>query len=312
MPRRRALRRGVWRRVLPWALAAAGLTLLGGVDFCRRSGAGQRAPRLSAPPTPTGTVEGRVVDAAGTPVPEAPARTYRGRVVDEAHSPVPAFRLGEVEVEAPDGRFRLALRPLGDSVTLTVEAPQRAMATVVYPAGVEEVGDIVLRAAPLVQGLVQETDGGPAAGALVVCEGCRGEAAEARHLTAVADAEGRFTLAVTGPYGVLVQLLAMKEDRLAWGEAGRVGEAALLTLAPPATVRGRVLRATGAPAAGVEVEFFEALLKPAVLRTGADGRFSGEVPPGLYQVTVRPDSSAPRRTWTVQLPLQHPLELSVP
>ena len=75
------------------------------------------------------------------------------------------------------------------------------MATVVYPAGVEEVGDIVLRAAPLVQGLVQETDGGPAAGALVVCEGCRGEAAEARHLTAVADAKAALPWLSPGPTG---------------------------------------------------------------------------------------------------------------
>jgi hypothetical protein len=374
MPMRRAPRHGVGRRrrVWPWALAAAGLTLLAGVEHFRRKGeADTPAVAATLPPAPTGTVEGEVVDRAGHPVAGAlvraapldvppvksdgagrfalvgvrdgvdyqlvavlegatsavsrartgarglrltlpPARTYRGRVLDEAHAPVPAFRLGEVEVEAPDGRFLLRLRPSGDAVTFTVEAAQRAMVTLVRPAATEELGDLVLRAAPLVHGLVQERDGGPAPGALVICEGCRGEAAPARHLTAVADGEGRFTLAVTGPYGVLVRLLARKDGRLAWAEAGRVGEGALLTLAPPVRIQGRVLQASGAPAAGVAVEFSEPLLEPAVLVTGADGRFSGDVPPGLYQVAVHPDSSAPRRTWTVQLPLQHPLELTIP
>jgi len=240
------------------------------------------------------------------------ARTYRGRVLDEAHAPVPAFRLGDTQVQAPDGRFQLRLRPSGDSVAFTLEAPQRAMATLVRPAGAEELGDIVLRAAPVVHGRVQQTDGGPAPGALVVCEGCRGEAADARHLTAVTDGEGRFTLAITGPYGVLVRLLALQDDRLAWAEAGRVGEGALLTLAPPASVRGQVRRASGAPAAGVAVAFSEPLLEAVVLVTGPEGTFSGQVPPGLYQVTVHPDASVPRRMWTVQLPLEHPLELSIP
>ena len=369
-----ARRRGVgrWHRVWPWALAAAGLTLLAEVERFRRKAEGDTAVAAATlPPATTGTVEGEVVDRAGHKVAGAlvrsapldvppvksdgagrfrlvgvrdgvdyqlvavlegatssvssarsgarglrltlpPARSYRGRVLDEAHAPVPAFRLGEVEVEAPDGRFLLQLRPPGEAVTFTVEAPQRAMVTLVRPAATEELGDIVLRAAPLVHGLVRETDGGPAPGALVVCEGCRGEAAQARHLTAVADGEGRFTLAVTGPYGVLVRLLASKDGRLAWAEAGRVGEGALLTLEPPVRVLGRVLRESGAPAAGVEVEFSEPLLEPAVLITGADGSFSADVPPGLYQVAVRPDTSAPRRTWTVQLPLQHPLELTIP
>jgi hypothetical protein len=150
----------------------------------------------------------------------------------------------------------------------------------------------------------------PAPGALVVCEGCRGEAEGERRLTAFTDAEGRFTLNVTASYGVLVRLLAMKDGRLGWAEAGRVGEKALLTLAAPAPVRGRVLRPNGEAAAGVAVVFFDPLLEPVLLVSGEDGSFSGDVPPGLYQVTLRPDTSRPRRTWTVQVPTDHPLQLA--
>ncbi len=237
------------------------------------------------------------------------ARLYHGRVLDEAHRPVSAFRIAGVQVEAPDGRFSVSVRPPHNTVSLAVEAPQLAMATVVRPAADEEVGDIVLHVAPLVHGIVRQTDRTSAAGAFVVCEGCRGEAAGERHLTAFADAEGRFRLAITGPYGVLVRLVAMKDDRLGWAEAGRVGEEAVLTLAPPSTVRGRVLRPNGQAAGGVAVVLSEPLLEPTLLVSGADGRFSGEVRPGLYQVTLVPDTSQPQRTWTVQVPLDGSLDL---
>ncbi|MGO8968953.1 MAG: hypothetical protein ACLQDQ_05215 [Myxococcaceae bacterium] len=237
------------------------------------------------------------------------ARRYRGRVLDEAGVPVPAFRVGPLEVEAADGRFELTLRPARDTVSFAVEAPRLAMATLVRPADKEDVGDIVLRAAPAVHGTVREANGKPAPFALVVCEGCRGEAAGERHLTAVADGEGHFSLSVTGPYGVLVRLLAKKEGRVGWAEAGRAGEAPLLTLAEPAAVTGRVRRPDGAAAARVGVVFSDSLLEPVLLVTGADGSFSGSVPPGLYQVTLKPDASSPRRTWTVQVPREGSLEL---
>jgi Carboxypeptidase regulatory-like domain len=237
------------------------------------------------------------------------ARRYRGRVVDGAHRPVPAFRLGDVKVEAEDGRFALALPAREGIVTFTIEAPNLAIATFVRPAEVEEVGDVVLHSAPAVHGVVREASGVPAAGALVVCEGCRGEAEGERRLTALTDAEGRFTLHVTAAYGVLVRLLAMKDGRLGWAEAGRADEKALLTLAAPAPVRGRVLHSNGEAAAGVAVVFFEPLLEPLLLVSGQDGGFSGEVPPGLYRVTLTPDTSRPRRTWTVQVPTDGPLQL---
>ncbi|MGO9828783.1 MAG: carboxypeptidase-like regulatory domain-containing protein [Myxococcaceae bacterium] len=248
--------------------------------------------------------------AAALAVPAPAVRLYRGRVLDEAGAPVPAFRVGPLEVQAADGRFLLRVRPEGDTVSFSVEAPGLAMATVVRPVDAQDVGDIVLRAAPQVRGLVREANGTPAPGALVVCEGCRGEAAGERHLTALADSEGHFSLNITGPYGVLVRLLARKDGRVGWAEAGRVGEAPLLTLAEPQPVAGRVLRPDGKPAPGVAVAFSEPLLEPVLLVSASDGSFSGRLPPGLYQVTLRPDTSQPQRTWTVQVPLQHALELA--
>jgi Carboxypeptidase regulatory-like domain len=234
---------------------------------------------------------------------------YRGRVLDEARAPLPAFRVGEVEEAAADGRFVLPLPSDAGRVTFTIEAPGRQRTTLSRPADVEEVGDIVLLPAPAVGGLVLEADGGPAADALVVCEGCRGEGGGERHLATFAAADGRFALSITGPYGVLVRLLATKDGGVGWAEAGRVGEEARLVLAAPASVQGRVLLPRGTPAPGVAVVFVEPLLEPVLLVTGADGTFAGEVPPGLYQVTLFPDASRPRRTWTVQVPPGRALEL---
>jgi hypothetical protein len=261
----------------------------------------------------TATSPSRPARAGDTGVRLSVSRTrrYRGRVLDASHAPVAAFSVGEVEVAAEDGRFSVAVPARGDTVSFSVEAPGLARATVVRPAEVQEVGDVVLVPAPAVHGVVREANGAPAVGALVVCEGCRGEGVGERRLTAVTNAQGRFTLYVTAAYGVLVRLVAMKDGQLGWAEAGRAGEQALLTLASPSTVRGRVLHTNGKPAAGVAVVFAEPLLEPLLLVSGTDGTFSGEVPPGLYQVTLSPDASQPRRTWTVQLPVDHPLELSV-
>jgi hypothetical protein len=57
------------------------------------------------------------------------------------------------------------------------------------------------------------------------------------------------------------------------------------------------------------VVFLESLLEPLFLVTGEDGTFAGEVPPGLYQVRLQPDAPGPGRTWTVQVPPGHSLEL---
>jgi Carboxypeptidase regulatory-like domain len=240
----------------------------------------------------------------------SPARRYRGRVLDASHTPVRAFRVADVEVEADDGRFALALPASEGTVAFTIEAPQLAIANVLRPEGVEDVGDVVLQPAPVIHGLVREADGRPAAEALVVCEGCRGERDGERRLTAFSDAEGRFSLSVTVAHGERFRLLAMRDTQLGWAEAGRVGEAPLLTLAAAAPVRGRVLGSGGKAAPGVAVVFSEPLLEPLQLVTGMDGTFSGPVPPGLYQLRVVPDASKPPRTWTVQVPADYPLELA--
>jgi hypothetical protein len=261
------------------------------------------------PPVAPGHVDGVAAAEAAHSAEGLGERRYRGRVLDAAHRPVAAFRIGEVTFDADDGRFSLPLEERSGNVAFTLEAPGKSMAILVRPAGAEDLGDIVLAAAPQVHGVVQAPDGGPASGAFVICEGCRGDGPGERHLTTFADSEGRFVLSVTGPYGVLIRLLAMKDDQVAWAEAGRVGEEARMRLAAPSRVGGRVLRPNGEPAAGVAVAFLEPLLEPQLLVSGADGSFSGEVPPGLYQVSLVPDGSRPGRTWTVQLPVDHPLEL---
>jgi hypothetical protein len=182
----------------------------------------------------------------------------------------------------------------------------------VGPQETQDVSDAGLRAVASLRGVVREADGGPAAGARVVCEGCRGEDGQGddRHLSARTDSAGRFELPIVVPHGQRFRLVAEAHGQLGWAEAGRVGEEALLTLAGPTPVSGRVRGPGGKPIQGAAVVFSEALLTPVQLVTGMDGRFSGPVLPGLYQVTVVPDASQPRRTWTVLVPQEAALELS--
>jgi protocatechuate 3,4-dioxygenase beta subunit len=240
-----------------------------------------------------------------------PESVVRGRVLDEAGVPLRAFRVDSVAVSSDDGRFSVSLPVRGGGVAFSIEAPPLASARVVRPASQPDVGDVVLRRASSLKGTVQDAEGRPVADALVVCEGCRGEdvRGDDRHLSALSDTAGHFTLPITVAHGQRFRLVAMREDSLGWAEAGRVGQEALLTLAAPSVVRGRVLGPDGHPSPGVAVAFSEPLLDTRILVTAKDGTFSGPVAPGLYQVTVAPDGSQPRRTWTVQVPADRPLEL---
>jgi hypothetical protein len=239
-------------------------------------------------------------------------REYRGRVLDGARMPVHTFRVAGVEQLAEDGRFAIRLPAHGGKVAFSVESPPFATEQVVRPAELEALGDILLHAAPTVQGVVRDADGKPAGGALVVCEGCRGEdGVTGSRLTALSDARGSFSIPLVAAHGAAVRLVAMKEGRLGWAEAGRVGEEASLTLSGASAVSGRVLGPAGAPLAGVAVTLSEPLLDSLQLVTGEDGSFSGDVPPGVYQVKVVPDGSQPRRTWTLRVPTDRRLELVV-
>lgn len=182
----------------------------------------------------------------------------------------------------------------------------------VGPQVTEDVSDAGLHPVATLRGVVREADGRPAPGARVVCEGCGGEdgQGEDRHLSARTDGEGRFQLPIVVKHGQRFRLVAEAHGQRGWAEAGRVGQEALLTLAGPTPVSGRVLGPGQKPLPGAAVVFSEPLLSPVQLVTGMDGRFSGRVLPGLYQVTVVPDASEPRRTWTVQVPQEAALELS--
>jgi hypothetical protein len=240
------------------------------------------------------------------------SREYRGRVLDEGHLPVRSFRVAGLEQRAEDGHFAVRLPAHDGKVAFSVESPPLATEQLVRPASVTALGDIFLHAAPTVQGVVHDADGKPAGGALVVCEGCRGEeGVGGSRLSCLTDGSGRFTIPLVATHGVRVRLVAMKDGRLGWAEAGRAGEEASLTLGTASPVVGRVVGGTGAPAAGVAVILSEPLLEPLQLVTGADGSFSADVPPGVYQVRVVPDASQPRRTWTLHVPTERRLELVV-
>lgn len=202
-----------------------------------------------------------------------PRGRYRGRVVSEQGAPVRRFRLNGQEVTDPEGRFEVALTVVDERVWLAVEAQGFQPERVERPAQ-PELGELVLRQAPLVRGWVRDSAGAPVAEALVT-SGSGGD-------RAVTGPEGRFEL--PAPPQVEGLLVTARKGRLrgAARASPRGGEVEVV-LHSLTRLSGQVTQADGQPAAGfhlygVNLEQGERLS----IVTGADGRYSMELAPGEY------------------------------
>jgi protocatechuate 3,4-dioxygenase beta subunit len=204
--------------------------------------------------------------------------TFRGRVVEEDGQPVRRYRLDEHEVSSADGRFELPLAAAGDRLIVSVEAQGHEPLMVDKPAEPRDLGDLVLKKAPVVTGLVREEGAGPVADAVVGCDACED--------SVMTGPDGRFSL--PSPSFVSTFNVTARKGRLSASvSTSREGKALELVLKPATRLSGTVYLPSGAPAAGIQVEGVSADRGEAVsFVTGPDGRYSVDVAPGSYRFSL--------------------------
>ncbi|MBX7098105.1 MAG: carboxypeptidase regulatory-like domain-containing protein [Myxococcaceae bacterium] len=201
---------------------------------------------------------------------------FRGRVVSDG-KPVRHFRIDEHEVESSDGRFELPLPATEDRVIFTVEAPGYEPLVVDRPR-VPDLGDLVLRAAPKLVGVVKDEQGAPVADAVVGCDVCEQQTRSSE--------DGRFTLAKP-PFVSEFTVVARKGRRSGSAVVAQLDDSVQLSLRAGTRVSGGVYSADGRPQPGVEIQGLQAERgEPVSVVTGADGRYSVDVPPGVYRFVV--------------------------
>ena len=254
--------------------------------------AGDRAPWLgSVEVLPGATTSVRVILSAGV--------RCRGMVRNEAGEPQAGVevRVGKpgdfVQMEtrtAADGWFVLHGLP-ADEVEIVANQDEigRATSRVHGRAGEEVTCELVLSAGLVLRGRAVDGAGVPLRDVRVSCR-ATGVAWEA---WAVADQEGRFVVTQCPP-GRLLTVEASLPDYSVWQRADVDPSAGVLAVqlvadtAPPARIVGRLLRADGTGAVGVEVEVHR--LRPHHSRdvkiSDAGGRFVLEVPAASWNLRV--------------------------
>ncbi len=202
-------------------------------------------------------------------------RLFRGRVVAEDGEPVRRFRLDEHDVSSPDGRFELPLPTAGERVIVSVEASGFEPLMVDRPVS-PDLGDLVLKRAPVVTGVVRAEGGGLVGDAVVSCNVCDD--------SVLTGPDGHFSL--PSPPFVSKFTLSASKGRLSGSvQASREDSRSVeLVLKPATRLYGTVYQRDGTPAPGFQVEGVHADRGDALnIVTGPDGRYSVDVAPGHYR-----------------------------
>jgi protocatechuate 3,4-dioxygenase beta subunit len=205
----------------------------------------------------------------------------RGRVLDETGQPLKAFRVDGRELESPDGRFVVGREKDEEGkLYLTIDADGYD-ATTIDREYTNDVGDVKLSESPLVVGTVVDPSGQPVSGADVTCDQCID--------SVVSGADGRFSLVSSGGEGdpnVIASKLNQRGQKLA-----PRGRPVTVLLQPPVRVEGVVKDPGGRPLqARIVVREINGGDEERV-DSGPDGRFTLDLPEGLWMFITRLSST---------------------
>jgi hypothetical protein len=280
------------RRLLALAAVVAVLAVGAWLYF---AGSGEPAPAV---PTPGGDGGGRAAPAPATPSPrpaeEAAAATFRGTVFDFQKRPaggaeVVAWADGREVARttaAADGAFALPGLPPGEYILAARQGARVAEPLGPVPVAVgEELAGLVLVLGP----------GGSLAGTVI--DGVTGEAIEGATVVVggsgtTTDRVGRFRVRGLPPGPAVLRAAAPGyEPREQTVElSARAETGFVVALARAAAIRGRVLAASGEPAAGASVRAVPYRPDGAGVAAGSsgkaadDGSFALSVPAGAVRV----------------------------
>jgi protocatechuate 3,4-dioxygenase beta subunit len=238
---------------------------------------------------PPGPVELYGFTRTGAPVAEvkvtAPARDVvltvkqgrrvKGRAVDEHGAPLAGVRVDEQVVTGADGRFAAEVQEEGD-LELSLDGYQ--LRVLEKPAG--DLGDVVLRRTPTIEGTVVDAEGRPVSGASV-----RAGLSE----STASDAAGRFSLPVPGE--APTEVFASRGP-LFGRAAVAAGAPVRLVLGAGTKVNGRVLGPEGGRHTTVDLSSLGGLYPSDEVETDGQGRFTLVLPEGLWSFSPRSDRSA--------------------
>jgi hypothetical protein len=223
----------------------------------------------------TGILEG-VVRMVSGPLPGGALQVYAYRNQGESgRSPGDS---GRAEVEGA-GTFRMVLPP--GLYDVYAEPVENAGPRQLHPSQVDvEAGktvrvELILTELEsprgLLRGRVLEPDGSPSPSAIIIGEGSVEE--QQSHFWVNADAEGRFQHSI--PAEASLTLRASNGGRFGIVQGVKAGQEVVVTLQPAASIRGRVVRANGAPVRGFTLGV-EPLQPGSASWTGNEQEFAAE------------------------------------
>jgi hypothetical protein len=210
-----------------------------------------------------------------------PMPQVRGRVVDEGGAAIAKFRVDGREIEAPDGRFSVAREKDADGhVIVTVDADGYQLVTV-DKEFTQDLGDVTLKKAPTISGVVVDSSGQPVSGADVTCDQCID--------SAQTGYDGHFSLAATAePPETTITATRLNQRA---HQKVTAGQNVTVTLQDPVRVEGIVKDPQGKPLqARVTAREVNGGDEQRV-DSGSDGRFVIDLPEGLWMFITRASGS---------------------
>lgn len=200
-----------------------------------------------------------------------PALQYvTGRAVDERGAPVAHFEANNVPVESADGRFKVP------SPSKTLDLWADGYVSVYLTVAEGDVGDVVLRKTPIVEGDVTDQEGKPVSGATVMGSADQGGV--------VTDANGRFKLTISSEES---QDLIATRGPLSGRLPLKLGTTPHIVMSRGTTVIGHVVDATGKGIPSVVTAVNQAVLRPMELDTDENGRFQADLARGVWLFSSR-------------------------
>lgn len=216
--------------------------------------------------------------AGGEPVKVVVKRekVFKGRVLSDG-KPLKRFRIDDHDVESADGRFELPLQSTEDRVIFAVEAAGYEPLMVDRPV-TQDLGDLILKAGPMLSGIIREEGGAAVPDAVVGCDACE--------QSVRSGADGRFSLA-SPPFIHEFTVVARKGRRTGTRTVVAGSGPVEVQLRPGVQLTGRVWLPDGKPGSGVEIQGLHSdRSEPISVVTGPDGTYALDLPPGVYRFIV--------------------------
>ncbi len=193
-----------------------------------------------------------------------------GRAVDQAGVPVTTFDANGERVKSDSGRFDV----LAPNQSLDVWADGYAMAFVTPAEG--DVGDVVLKKAPVVEGEVIDGEGKPVSGATVMAT---------VDLTPVStDAAGRFKLTLSSEDR---QEVVATRGAMSGRTQLRIGATAHIVMENGTVLTGKVVDPMGKPVPTRVTAVSRVTTRPMEIDTDENGRFEFDLPHGVWLFSTR-------------------------